>query len=105
MKVKCRVTGREVPDTQWERETVIRWDEGTCELTLYTASPVQARKWERAGVPLMRDARGWQAMVDKREWRIGVGKRRPRVISTEERKRRGERLRQALARTRGSGDS
>lgn len=96
--VRCQVTGKEVPEGQWERETIIRWDEGTCELMLYTASAVQKRRWERVGVEFREmSPRSWQAVVDKRAWRVGVGKRVKRSISPMERERRRELGRAALA--------
>jgi hypothetical protein len=96
--VKCQVTGKDVPEGAWERETIIRWDDGTYELMLYTASPKEARRWEKRGVPVKPyGGRGWQVIVDKREWRVGVRKARKVVISNTERERRREMGRLALA--------
>lgn len=55
--------------TKAERETVINWDRETNTVRLYTADPVEARRWTRLGYDVTvcdrtRDGepRGWKAV-------------------------------------------
>lgn len=56
--------------TAAERETILRFDEDERVLHLFTASPTQARRWLKRGIPLLhtyQDKRGeplgWTAVV------------------------------------------
>jgi hypothetical protein len=51
--------------TREERETVIRFDETGDPAYLWTASPAQARRWERAGVALVQRGGGWKGRAPK----------------------------------------
>jgi len=44
-----------------EMETVIRWDRSEPVVYLWTASPVEVRKWRRAGYAVRQDGVGWRA--------------------------------------------
>lgn len=75
--------------TKDERETILRWDESSDVVELYTANASTARKWERLGFPMTPiskntkgDVTGWigQATKDR------VSVRRRRSADTPKRK-------------------
>ena len=43
-----------------EMETVIRWDRAVAVVRLWTACPVEVRKWRRAGYGVRQDGVGWR---------------------------------------------
>ena len=46
--------------TRAERETILRWDDDTRTLDVYTASPTVARRLIRRGYPLQEVMGGWR---------------------------------------------
>jgi hypothetical protein len=44
-----------------EQESVVIWNRAESSVQLWTASPVDARKWKRAGYELKQDGLGWRA--------------------------------------------
>lgn len=59
--------------TKDERETILRWDDASEDVLLYTASPVTARKWTRLGydlksVSMDREGKitGWEGTAGKK---------------------------------------
>lgn len=57
--------------TSSERETIIRWDASDSPISLYTADPVQMRRWTRLGATLTPisttngEPSGWQGTAEK----------------------------------------
>ena len=48
-----------------EQETIIRFDETDADAYLWTASPRQAKRWQRAGCVLKTEPCGWSTRVPK----------------------------------------
>jgi hypothetical protein len=44
-----------------EQETHLRWSRADSTVTLWTASPVEMRKWKRAGYGVEPEGVGWRA--------------------------------------------
>jgi hypothetical protein len=78
--------------TRGEKETIIRYDETDEPAYLWTASPVQARRWTRLGLAVVREPGGWIARAPLDQWRIGPFKLRTPAYKPEIR----EKFRQAL---------
>jgi len=79
------------PLTRAEQESIVRWDaDPDSPLWFYTADPVTARRWAKAGVPLAARPGGWHAEVSKGTLTVRVRARR--ILSAPERAVRRRRL-------------
>ena len=54
-----------MPRSREEQETIIRFDETDAEAYAWTASPRQARRWQKAGCVLKAEPGGWSTRVPK----------------------------------------
>ena len=64
-----------MPRSREEQETVIRFDETDADAYLWTASPRQTKRWQRAGCLLKTEPGGWSTRVPK----AAVSRCRPRL--------------------------
>lgn len=56
--------------TKLERETTVIFNDGEADAHLWTASRVQARRWERLGLTVSVKGGGWTTSVPKRCIRV-----------------------------------
>jgi hypothetical protein len=55
------------PETQMERETIVRWDDTKDDAYLWTASPTVHRKWERLNYTITTEGgHFWKARIPVR---------------------------------------
>jgi hypothetical protein len=52
-----------ITDRQLEQENLLRWDRTGDAARLYTADPLEARRWQQLGYPVQAQGRGWTARV------------------------------------------
>lgn len=61
--------------TKAEQETIVRFDATDEDAYLWTASPVQQRRWEKAGLAVESEAHGWRARCPKGWVRVRAKRR------------------------------
>lgn len=82
--------------TRAEQETIIRWDRAERKVYLYTADPIEARRWERAGYRFTKRTCGFFATgpagcVRLRRVRDGAIVKRPGRVPSPHVQRHSER--------------